>query len=228
MKNCVGAIDGYLLSINLPHRTDAANVTGFFSGHYQKYGINVQACCDSQCRFTFFALSAPGSQNDRIAVKVKDVNGVSFRGLVQSLPSLYICIADAAYEPMESMIPLYYGEYRRDPLYDNFNFYTSQCCTWIEMSFGMMTQKWCILLRPMLQKFKNVQYIALAIARLHNFCINDRLEQRKWNPVARSAAIGTRDQAISDKNESANGFIFQTDVDTDARRFQYVTVGSFM
>jgi DDE superfamily endonuclease len=228
IKNCVGAIDGYLLSINLPPPTDTANVTGFFSGHYQRYGINVQACCDSQCHFTFFALSAPGSWNDRIAVKVKDVNGVSLSGLVESLPSPYVCIADAAYEPTESMIPLYYGEHRRDPLYDNFNFYASQCRIQIEMSFGMMTQKWRILLRPIMQKFKNVQYIALAIARLHNFCINDRLEQGKWNPVTRSAAIGTRDQAISDENKSANGFIPQTDVDADARRFQYVTGGSFM
>jgi hypothetical protein len=62
--NCVGVVDGYLLSIETPSKEEAGNVASYFSGHYQKYGINVQAMCDSRCVFRYFAISAPGSFND--------------------------------------------------------------------------------------------------------------------------------------------------------------------
>jgi hypothetical protein len=54
--NCVGCVDGYLMQIETPSREDAGNVRSFFSGHYQCYGINIQAVCDSNCMFTYFAL----------------------------------------------------------------------------------------------------------------------------------------------------------------------------
>jgi hypothetical protein len=47
ISNCVGALDGYLLSIVTPAKKHAKNVRSYFSGHYQKYGINIQACCDA-------------------------------------------------------------------------------------------------------------------------------------------------------------------------------------
>jgi hypothetical protein len=42
----------------------------FFSGHYQKYGVNIQACCDTSCRFTFVGIGGPGVTNDRSGIKV--------------------------------------------------------------------------------------------------------------------------------------------------------------
>jgi hypothetical protein len=56
--------DGKLSTVSTPR-----NVRSYFNGHYHKYGINVQACCDSDCMFTFFVLSAPGLTNDRVAIK---------------------------------------------------------------------------------------------------------------------------------------------------------------
>jgi hypothetical protein len=126
------------------------------------------------------------------------------------------------------MIPLYYGTNRRVPIYDNFNYFASQCRIRIEMAFGMMTQKWRILLRPLLQKFENVRLFALTIARLHNFCIDQRLSERGWNPASRCAALGVRAQEISDGNERSDGFITQHAADMDANTFQYVIGGSFM
>jgi hypothetical protein len=59
ITNCVGAIDGYLLSIDVPHREPAGNVRTYFSGHYQRYGINIQASCDANCIFNYFELCGP-------------------------------------------------------------------------------------------------------------------------------------------------------------------------
>jgi hypothetical protein len=47
----VGVMDGLLLRIRVPAAGEVGHVTSFFSGHYQAYGINVQAACDHQCRF---------------------------------------------------------------------------------------------------------------------------------------------------------------------------------
>jgi hypothetical protein len=41
--------------------------------------------------------------------------------------------------------------------------------------------------------------------------------------MLKRACIGIRKQAISDKNESADGFIPQTDVEIYARTFRHVT-----
>jgi hypothetical protein len=43
----------------------SVNVRSFFSGHYQCYGINIQAICDHHSRFTFFHVASPGSVNPR-------------------------------------------------------------------------------------------------------------------------------------------------------------------
>ena len=42
IANCIGAIDGYLVAIDTPPQSDVGNVHSYFSGHYQKYGINIQ------------------------------------------------------------------------------------------------------------------------------------------------------------------------------------------
>lgn len=59
INNCVGAIDGYLLRIKVPLAKEVKNVKSFFSGHYQCYGVNIQAVADHHCRFLFLAFSGP-------------------------------------------------------------------------------------------------------------------------------------------------------------------------
>jgi hypothetical protein len=41
----------------------------------------------------------------------------------------------------------------------------------IEMAFGIMEAKWCILCSPLCEKLSNVPKLINAIARLHNYCI---------------------------------------------------------
>ncbi len=42
------------------------------------------------------------------------------------------------------------------------------------MAFGLMVKKWGILQRPITIHMQNIKHLILAIARLHNFCINER------------------------------------------------------
>ena len=62
--NCVSAIDGLLVHIRTPSKKEAKNVRSFFSGHYQTYGMNIQAACDHLCRFTFLGVAGPGVMSD--------------------------------------------------------------------------------------------------------------------------------------------------------------------
>jgi len=43
MKGAVGALDGGLCRIKTPRLSETLNVKGYFSGHYQTMGVNVQA-----------------------------------------------------------------------------------------------------------------------------------------------------------------------------------------
>jgi hypothetical protein len=125
--------------------------------------------------FTYFALSAPGSANDRVAIKEEQEEGSSLHDLIERLPLRYVIIGDAAYKPTEHLASIFYGNVRANSLNDNFNYYASQCRIRIEMAFGLMTAKWGILHRPLQQKLGNIKHIAYSIARLHNYCIRERI-----------------------------------------------------
>ncbi|ETI35142.1 hypothetical protein F443_18465 [Phytophthora nicotianae P1569] len=69
MTGCVGCLDGWLCQIRAPSSREVPDVAAFFSGHYQMYGLNVQAICDSLCRFTGYCFDSPGKVGDSIAFK---------------------------------------------------------------------------------------------------------------------------------------------------------------
>ena len=55
----VGAIDGLFVKTIAPSRLEVGNVCLYFSGHYEHYGLNVQAVCDSNLKFLFFGVIGP-------------------------------------------------------------------------------------------------------------------------------------------------------------------------
>lgn len=173
IKNCVYVVDGYLMRMTTPSKKEAGNVRSYFSGHYQHYGVNIQAACDHLCRFVFIAVAAPGVTGDRDALVE-----CRLAEFIEDLPGLFTAIGDCAYNPTEHMAPIYRGSDAKKNKYDAFNFYASQLRIRIEMAFGLMTKKWGILSRPISIKLRNVKYLITAIAQLHNFCINERLEEQ--------------------------------------------------
>jgi hypothetical protein len=178
ITNCVSVVDGYHLAIQTPNKGEAKNVQSFFSGHYQCYGVNIQAACDHNCRFQFIGVAGPGVMGDRDAI-----NEVELGNLISSLPGLYCAIGDCAYMASEHMVPIFGGSQGLVAKNDNFNFYASQLRIRIEMAFGMMVKKWGILSHPLTNKLCHVKYIIAAIACLHNFCINERLKDNVGDPT---------------------------------------------
>ena len=44
------------MRITAPSFAECGNIGAYFSGHYCTYGVNVQAMCNADCRFIFYAL----------------------------------------------------------------------------------------------------------------------------------------------------------------------------
>ena len=132
------------MAINTLQSLVVGNVRLYFSGHYQHYGVYVQAICDHLCCFTYFAFASPGSVNDCDAIKE-----TSLPLLLCNVLAGFVIIGDAAYEASEKIVSLFYGVDVLVLENDNFNFYRSQCHICIEMAFRMMRQKWGILKHPL-------------------------------------------------------------------------------
>ena len=163
---------GYLVAINTLPSLFVGNVQSYFSGHYQHYGVNVQAICNHLCHFTYFAFASPDSVNDHDTIKE-----TSLPSLLCNVPAGFIIIGDAAYKASEKIVPLLYGVDALVPENDNFNFYGSQGHIHSEMAFGMMSQEWGILKCPLSGNMPFTTEIAICVAHLHNFTINERLKK---------------------------------------------------
>jgi len=191
ITNCIGVVDGFLLKIVTPPSGIVGNVRSYFSGHYQCYGVNVQAVSDHLSRFIYFAVAGPGVLGDNLAMKEVDLYD-----LIQKIPRTFCVIGDAAYSPTERIVPVYYGADKRRTKYDNFNYYASQCRIRIEMAFGLMTKKWGILWKPLHIKVNHVKTLALAISRLHNFTINERIRLNGTRDPASEQGVTGREEDV--------------------------------
>ena len=131
IDGCVACLDGLLVQIQTPSSSETGNVKSYFSGHYHTYGLNIQAACDSECRFVYAAIAAPGGINDLAAFRK-----TSLYKIVEKLPLGNYVIADNAYVCTEHLLTPFSGEQKNEPMKDAYNFYLSQLRIRIEMTFG--------------------------------------------------------------------------------------------
>ena len=173
MRGCVGALDGYLALVNTPCQKEVGNVKDYFSGHYHHMGINCQGMCDHHSRFTYFVVVAPGKTHDSVAY----MKAPGLREFIESLDTgRFFVVGDAAYIVTNKLLTPFKGSQRENRDRDAFNFFLSQLRIKIEQAFGMMVEKWRILKRPFTRNIGVAANIIMACARLHNFCINERLQ----------------------------------------------------
>jgi DDE superfamily endonuclease len=114
IDGCVGCVDGLLLRIQTPSAREVGNVKAFFSGHYRAYGVNVQAMCDSQCRFIYACVAAPGGTNDIAAYRK-----TSLTHFVENLPIGKYMIGDNAYICTEHLLTPFRSRRVCNILYNN-------------------------------------------------------------------------------------------------------------
>ena len=116
--DCVAVLDGYHLQTVTPSKKEVHNVQSYFSGHYQTYGVNIQAACDHNCHFLFIGIAGPGVMGDRQAI-----HECGLSTLLESTCGVLYCIGDCAYTLMEKLLPICRSKQVAKERYDNFNFY---------------------------------------------------------------------------------------------------------
>ncbi|KAE9163401.1 hypothetical protein PF004_g30152 [Phytophthora fragariae] len=173
ITGCVGCLDGWLCQIRAPSKAEVPDVASFFSGHYQMYGLNVQAVCDSLCRFTGYCFDSPGKVGDSIAFKKWTLSDE-----IMELPPGFYCIGDNAYPLSDSLLVPYNKLELKSKKHSDFNFYLSQLRIRIEMSFGLPVNKWQIFKKPLVVDFTNVSRVIKTCMKLHNFCIDERVQYK--------------------------------------------------
>ena len=172
---CAGAIDGILVWIHKPTDADCANAGcspgKFFCGRKHKFGLNCQAVCDSRGKFLDMSIIYPGSTSDCLAFE-----GMSlFSRLENGLLAPGLCLfGDNAYLNSIFMATPFSGVSGGSK--DAYNFYHSQVRIQIECAFGMFTHRWAILRSaiPMRVSLKKTVALVIALAKLHNFCIDEK------------------------------------------------------
>jgi DDE superfamily endonuclease len=203
--NCAGAIDGILIWIQKPSDKDAERsgigLKKLYCGRKHKFGLNCQAVSDKRGRFLDISIKYGGSSADCMAFEASELCGRLEAGL---LATGLVLFGDNAYLNSPYMATPYPNVSGGSK--DNYNFYHSQvresvCASQrnfclsvtnfillscflfqlrirVECAFGMFVQRWAILRTPMPINISIQRVIALvnALAKLHNFCIEQQDE----------------------------------------------------
>ena len=172
LRDCVGAIDGLFIKTRAPSPRETPNIRRYRSGHKNGFGLNLQACCDSQLYIYAASLTCPGATNDSVAWDHSYMSE-----FCHHLPYPYFLVGDAAYPSSNTLLtPIPTSQTNVEFVADDsFNFYQSQLRITIERAFGVLVSRWGILWKPLRMKLDTMPATVRACIHLHNFCI---LEQQ--------------------------------------------------
>jgi DDE superfamily endonuclease len=173
---CAGAIDGILIWTHKLTEKDCELVRcgagKFFCGRKHKYGMNCQAICDARGKFLDLSIRYPGSSSDCLAFeKMSIFTKLMQRGFLA--PGLCL-FGDNAYINSMFMATPFAGVVSGGTK-DAYNFFQSQVRIRIECAFGMLTHRWALLRSaiPMNISIRRTVALVMALAKLHNFCIDE-------------------------------------------------------
>lgn len=203
---CVGSIDGCLIPIRTPSLRElqgsSCTPRSFFSGHYQKYGLNAQAICDSNFRFLFFSVAAPGGSNDFWALQRSSLATEWINGL----PPNHFIVGDKAYICSEKLLtPFPSVTANSKPERDAYNYYLSQLRIHVEQAFGLLGRKWSVLKDPLQMKLENACDTIMVAVRLHNFVLAGYTEDEITASLARTTL--DRDGTVTIENHGVESLL---------------------
>jgi hypothetical protein len=105
----IGLLDSWLCRIRVPSPTEARRLKDYFSGHFQCYGLNVQATCDTSCYFTSLLVLGPRGTSEHKAFFASNTYD-----LVQHLLDSFYVVADNAYCLSYFLLISYSGKDKSD------------------------------------------------------------------------------------------------------------------
>ena len=178
-ENVVGAFDGYLLRITkacISKRSRVKNPSKYYC-RKQFFAINCQVCCDADRKVTYVSMLSPGAVPDTLAFFKSHIHHAIREGRI---PAPYHFVADNAYPDSDTILtPYTRWDMQHDVRgqMDSYNYYLSQLRINIECCFGMLVNRFPILLNALrTTKLSTAVNTFMVCCILHNLCIDERLE----------------------------------------------------
>jgi DDE superfamily endonuclease len=137
----------------------------------KKFGLNCQAVSDVNGKILDIAINYPGSTSDCLAFEAMSL----YEKLENDILAPGLCLfGDNAYLNTPYMATPYTAV--SGGTKDSYNFYHSQLRIRVECCFGILTHRWSILRSaiPMNVSIKKTVSLVIALAKLHNFCIDNK------------------------------------------------------
>ena len=200
---CVGATDGMLVWILCVSQQECEKLqvgsNKFFCRRKKKFGLNMQATCDHERRFTDLSIKFPGATSDFLAFEASELrSNLEKEGFLAEGLCLF---GDNAYVN-KSYMATPFPNVADDR--DNYNFFHSQLRINIECSFGMLVNRWGMLRQPMPQRYtiKKITSMVHCLCRLHNFLVDVNIQERDVNIQERDTPEPTASDVL---NSCLNG-----------------------
>ena len=167
-EGCCGCIDGVDFAMEAPTLKDVPNPMKYYVDRKHAYCMLCIAICDYDRRFTYANVSQVPTTHDSLAWSATKLGQEIAAG---ELPAPFFINADAAFTLSSSMITP-----SGDPNLDDFDFVQSSNRMPIECAFGILIRRFGILHKKLRVRFDRRGHLILACMRLHNYCIDKRIE----------------------------------------------------
>ena len=172
----VGAIDGVHFRMKCPSSKAVSDPMRYYVARKQEFALLAIAICDYHRRFTWVDISHASTTHDSTAWAATELGQRIAQG---ELPYPFFLNGDAAFSLGPSMITPSTG----DAALDDFDFYQSSNRMAIECAFGILVRRWGVLWRPLEMAFHRRAPFLVALMRMHNFCIDERIASEDLPPV---------------------------------------------
>jgi hypothetical protein len=172
INGCIGALNGWILKIQKPRKSDGmGNAASFYSGKGY-FSINVQVIVDKQKKLLFRSIKLRRAEHNSTAFKTTILYKwflINWRELVSK--GLHF-IGDSAY-PLKPFILIPYDNTAHGTPGDNYNFFHSSLYIAVECHFGKVDLWFGIFWRPLKFSLKANGHIIDACLWLHDFILEN-------------------------------------------------------
>lgn len=178
INGCIGTIDGWIVKIIKPRKSDGIpNPSSFFSGK-GLYGINVRAIVEKKKRILYGSIPSRGAEHDSTAFK----NSGFHKWLVDNWPMLarhgFYFVGDSA-RSLKSFLLAPHDNAMHGSYQDDYNFFRSSSRIAVECAFGEVDLRWGVFLKPLPFSLVHNCRVIDAAVRLHNFIVDFREENKE-------------------------------------------------
>lgn len=207
ISGCIGALDGWVVKIKKPSRSDGVKNAKQFYSRKGYFGVNVQAIVDKRKRVLFRSIISRGAEHDSTAFK----NSALYTWLLQNWKAMtekgYYFIGDSAYSLKSFLLTPYDNAIHGTPE-DNYNFFHSSSRISVECAFGEIDLRWGILWKELEYSLEFNCSIIDVCMRLHNFIVDNRADNNIIDAIDREVFDDDCQRFFSvnpNNNEGVNG-----------------------